>query len=233
MVMATRTLSKTQSDLSTETASFFIFPWMLFAIFGGMGPPPDTAAGWALLANEQLFRFSFLIAGGISMCIGFYRLNKVLENTPGRRYAKWSSILIRIALPLFILNMAYWGYFLTNVFMTYSIAGAPAKPGWMKPLGEIVNIIRMTEVALIYFATAALAIALRLAKRLSKTGSVFYVIFACLGALLNLLPDSISGPLGIAHYLSAIPAYTLLMPYLIAVNLLAKPGGRPQKLVIS
>jgi len=110
--------------------------------------------------------------------------------------------------------------------VTYSIAGAPAKPVWMKSLDEAFTIIRMVEVALIYLATAALSIALRLSKHLSKVGSLLYVIFSCLGALLNILPCSMTGPLAIANYLSYIPAFTLLMPYLMAVNLLGKSGGK-------
>ncbi|QHT67350.1 hypothetical protein GXP67_12250 [Rhodocytophaga rosea] len=222
MAMAIRKLSQAPGELQAKTASFLIYPWMLFAIFGGMGPPPETASGWALEANEQIVRYSFLIAGGIFMAIGFERLNKVLANTLGSRYAKLSKLQIRIALPLFILNMAYWGYFLTNVFVTYSIEGAPAKPAWMKPLDEAFTIIRMVEVAFIYLATAALATALRLSKQFSKAASYTYVIFACLGALLNLLPVTITGPLAIANYLSYIPAFTMLMPYFIGINLLAK-----------
>ncbi|MGV3704736.1 MAG: hypothetical protein ACO1NU_05095 [Arcticibacter sp.] len=47
--------------------------------------------------------------------------------------------------------------------------------------------------------------------------------------LLNLLPGSMTGPLAIANYLSYIPAFTLLMPYLIAVNLSAKSGGKHRR----
>ena len=225
MIICTLTLAKRQGKLSGRTALFFIFPWMLFAIFGGMGPPPETAAEWALMATEQIFRYTFLIAGGISMTIGFYRLNRELANSPGKKYAKWDGILIKIALPLFIINMAYWGYFLTNVFVTYSIPGAPTKPEWIKSLDEAFTIVRMLEVAFIYFATAALSIALHLNKQLSKSGSLIYVIFACCGAILNMLPAKITGPLAIASYLSYIPAFTMLMPYLIAVNLLAKSNN--------
>ena len=225
MTISTLTLAKRQGQLSGRTAFFFIFPWMLFAIFGGMGPPPETAADWALQATEQIFRYTFLIAGGISMGIGFYRLNRELANSPGAKYAKWDGFLIKIALPLFIANMAYWGYFLTNIFITYSIPGAPVKPEWIKSLDEAFITIRMLEVAFIYFATAALSIALRLNKQLSKSGALIYVIFACLGAILNMLQVKITGPLAIASYLSYIPAFTMLMPYLIAVNLLAKPNN--------
>lgn len=225
MALATRTLSTTLSRLSLKHALFFIFPWMLFSIFGGMGPPPETAAAWALLANEQIFRYTFLIAGGISMTIGFHYLRIRLVNTPGSKYAYWSNVLMKIAIPLFVLNMAYWGYFLTHTFIKYSIKGAGSKPAWMISLDEVFTVIRMTEVALIYFATAALSCALRLSGHLSKAGSFIYMLFSCLGALLNLLPGTLSGPLAVANYLSYIPAFTLLMPYLIAVNLLNKPGN--------
>jgi hypothetical protein len=225
MALASRTLSAPRWLLSARHALFFIFPWMLFSIFGGMGPPPETAAAWALLANEQIVRYSFLIAGGISMGIGFHYLATRLVNTPGGKHAHRANVLIKIAIPLFVLNMAYWGYFLTSTFIKYAAKDAPAKPAWLTSLGEVFTIIRMTEVALIYAATAALAYSLRLTGHLSKAGSFLYILFSCLGALLNLLPGNLPGPLAIANYLSYIPAFTLLMPYLIAVNLLNKPGN--------
>lgn len=226
MALATRTLSTAYKLLSARHALFFIFPWMLFSIFGGMGPPPETAAAWASLANEQIVRYSFLIAGGISMGIGFHHLGIRLKNTPGRKYAQRSNVLMKIAIPLFVLNMAYWGYFLTSTFVKYAAKDATAKPAWLMPLDDIFTIIRMTEVALIYAATAALSYALRLTGSLSKAGSLLYILFSCLGALLNLLPGTLSGPLAIANYLSYIPAITLLMPYLMAVNLLNKSGDK-------
>lgn len=158
------------------------------------------------------------------MGIGFHYLRLRLANTPGGKYAHWSNILIRIAMPLFILNMAYWGYFLTNAFIRYPAEGTTVKPAWYIPLAEIFTIIRMTEVALIYLATATLCYALRLTGDLSKAGSFLYIFFSCLGALLNLLPGTLSGPLAIANYLSYIPAFTLLMPYMIAINLLNISG---------
>ncbi len=118
-----------------------------FCYFRRHGTAPETAGEWALQATEQVFRYSFLIIGGISMFIGFYRLNKLLAPTRAMGYAKVSTILMKIALPLFILNMVYWGYFLTYTFITYSGSGAPAKPMWMKPFDEIFTIIRMIEVA--------------------------------------------------------------------------------------
>ena len=225
MALSSRTLLISSGRLSARSALFFIFPWMLFSIFGGMGPPPETAAAWALLATEQIWRYTFLIAGGISVGIGFYFIKTGWSYTPSRKYAHWSNVLIKIAIPLFVLNMAYWGYFLTNSFINYPSKGANAKPAWMISLDEVFTMIRMVEVALIYLATATLSYALRLAGYLSKASAFLYILFSCLGALLNLLPDTISGPLAAAHYVSYIPAFTLLMPYLIAVNLLNKSGN--------
>lgn len=100
--------------------------------------------------------------------------------------------------------------------------GAPPKPNWMKSLNISFTIIRMLEVAFIYFATACLAIILRLNKQLSKAGVFLYVIFPCIGAVLNILSIPTTGTFALTSYLSYIPAFSMLMPYLIAINLLAK-----------
>src|ERR1041384_3153446 len=34
-------------------AFFLIVPWILVSIFFGLGPPPQTPAGWAATATEQ------------------------------------------------------------------------------------------------------------------------------------------------------------------------------------
>jgi hypothetical protein len=229
MIWATRTLAKHHDQPFTISAWLFVVPWMLIAIFGGMGPPPETAAGWAALAGEQMVRYTILIISGVLTCLGFMRLNKFLANSPGYKFSSAGLLLMCIALPLFILNMAYWGYFLTHIFVTYTAPGAPVKPAWLIPLGEVFTTIRMAEVTLIYLTTAAFAFALRNAGWLSKTSSSTYILFACLGAIFNLLPGSVKGPLAIVNYLSYIPAFTLLMPYLIAVNLLRKQAY-PQNL---
>ncbi|MFD0767276.1 hypothetical protein ACFQZI_20640 [Mucilaginibacter lutimaris] len=218
MTIATDQLTN-KDHVFTNITWFFIIPWMLIAIFGGMGPPPETPAAWANLALEQIVRYSILIISGTMVTIGFLRLNALLANTPGKTLAGYGTIMISVALPLFIANMAYWGYFLTHVFSTYSVPGAPAKPGWLKTVSEVFLVIRMIEVLLIYLSTAAFILALRIVNHLSKPSTYVYVFFCCLGAFLNLLPNSIKGPLAIANYLSYIPAFTLLMPYLLAVNL--------------
>jgi hypothetical protein len=222
MVLATRKLAEHQEQSMSKTAWLFVIPWILIAIFGGMGPPPETAASWAALAGEQVIRYTILIISGTLTGVGFIRLHRMLANQTGYKFSGAGVIMICIALPLFVLNMAYWGYFLTHIFVAYSLPDAPAKPAWLKQLSDLFTLIRMIEVCLIYLSTAAFALALRYDDRLSKTSSSLYVLFACLAAVFNLLPPSVTGLLAIANYLSYIPAFTLLMPYLIAVNLLWK-----------
>lgn len=229
MAYCTRVLVRFNGEVKLNKLVYLIFPWMLFSVFAGMGPPPDTASGWATLATEQVFRYTILIIGGISVAIGFCRLRGFLEEATNNSFGKWASVLMWIAIPLFVLNMSYWGYFLTTIFVKYNTIGGPTKPHWIGTLGEVFTIVRMIEVTLIYLATAAFAIALRLSGRFSKTGSRIYIFCCCLGASFNLVPGTLLGPLAIANYLSYIPAFTLLMPYLMALNLLIKPVhlGKP------
>ncbi len=222
MMLAMQRLAATHGEIFKDTAKYFIFPWMLFSIFGGMGPPPETASSWAALYLEQVFRYTFLIFGGISIATGFFQLRKALAGTAGKHFAKVGSVLIAIALPFFIFNMVYWGYFLTNIFITYAVPGASAKPEWLRPLAQIFTMIRMLEVALIYLGTATFTIALKITQQLSYRATILYVSLACFAAVMNLLPSSIDGALAVANYLSIIPAITMLMPYFIAVNLLGK-----------
>lgn len=222
MTLASRLLAVTASAELRWVLWPSIVPWILIAVFGFMGPPPDTIAGWAALAHEQVLRFSILIVCGLLVGVGAFRLNRYLSSTPGSKWAKTGYLLIRIALPFFLLDMAYWGYFITYEFVQRTNPGAAAKPAWLKPLATIFTGVRMTDMSLIYLATAAFVLALKASGYMSGTASRIYVAFACLGAVCNLLPDNAPGFLSVMGYLSAIPAYALLMLYLVSVNLLTK-----------
>ncbi|MBL4677556.1 MAG: hypothetical protein JKY70_15345 [Mucilaginibacter sp.] len=228
MIIATQKFTGGRQAADYKAMLYLILPWALIAIFGGMGPPPETPAAWAALAAEQRSRYVILIISGIAVTIGFFHIHKLLSQTGGAKYALFGKIMMLIALPLFIGNMAYWGFFLTDVFVKYSQPTHPAKPLWLKTLSDVFTYVRMIEVALIYLATAVIAIALLTSKLISKPGAACYIAFACLGALFNLLPQNSSGPLSIPAYLSIIPAFTLLMPYLIGVNLIYKLSSQPE-----
>jgi hypothetical protein len=112
MWLATQALLKNGNHFSKSIAWCLIIPWMLIAVFGGMGPPPETATAWAALAVEQILRYTILIFAGLITAVGFFRMNAFLAKTKGRIFARLGTVLIAVAIPLFIVNMAYWGYYL-------------------------------------------------------------------------------------------------------------------------
>lgn len=222
MFLAVRTLEDAKSETVRSIAWPLIMSWAAISVFAGMGPPPETAEGWAALAWEQQLRYCILIVSGTFTTIGFLRTYDMLRSGPGVRFAKVGKTMFVMALPLFIANMIYWGFFLTNVFVKYAQPGAPAKPDWLQTVSTAFTVVRMVEVTLIYCGTAVFAYALSRSGHLSRLASAIYIFFCCLGAVLNLLPANLPAPLAIANYVSYIPAITLLMPYLIGVNLLNK-----------
>ncbi|TLV02873.1 hypothetical protein [Dyadobacter luticola] len=222
MFLAVKALGDAKSETVRGIAWPLIMSWAPISVFAGMGPPPETAEGWAALAWEQQLRYCILIVSGTFTTIGFLRMYDMLRSGPGVRFAKVGKTMFVIALPLFITNMIYWGFFLTNVFVKYSQPGAPSKPDWLQTVSTAFTAVRMVEVTLIYLGTAVFAYALSRSGHLSRLASSVYIFFCCLCALLNLLPANLPAPLSIANYVSYIPAITLLMPYLIGVNFLSK-----------
>lgn len=199
-----------------------IISWALISVFAGMGPPPSTAKAWAALAFEQQIRYSILIISGALTTVGLFRLHQALREYSGFLYAKIGKTTILIALPLFIANMVYWGFFITAVFIKYPGPGPTSRPAWLQTVSDCFTIVRMIEVTFIYLCTAAFAYAIQGSGKLSPTSCKIYVLFCFLGIILNILPNNLPEPLATANYVSYIPAITLLMPYLMAVNLAKK-----------
>jgi hypothetical protein len=160
MLLAVQTLGRGKNEAIRRAAWPLIMSWAPISVFAGMGPPPETAEGWAALAWEQQLRYCILVVSGTMTTIGFLRLYDVLKSGSGSRFAHIGKTLFLTALPLFIANMIYWGFFLTNVFVKYSAPGAPAEPDWLQTVSSIFTAVRMIEVTLIYLGTAAFACAL-------------------------------------------------------------------------
>lgn len=220
MSIAVRTIGRSKNEAIYRSTWLLIMSWALISVFAGMGPPPETAEGWAALAWEQQLRYCILIISGTMTTIGFLKLYDTLKGGSAYRFAKIGRTMLLIALPLFIANMVYWGFFLTNVFIKYTQPGAPGKPEWLQIVSGIFTVVRMIEVTLIYLGTAAFAYALGLSGSLNRLACVIYISICLLCAILNLLPAGSSEPFATANYVSYIPAITLLIPYLIGVNLL-------------
>lgn len=200
---------------------FLIIPWIFISIFAGFGPPPSTIEGWVENAMEQQIRYLILIVAGISITIGLVLISEELKRKGEFFYSALGRITMSIAIPLFIINMTFWGSFLTASFKIFVASSSQKRPDWYLVMKEQFMIIGMTEVSLIYLATFAFAMSLKTAGFLSSRACRIYAVVSLCGAILNLIPPGNPDPLSTISYLVSVPAFPFIMPYLMGVNLLA------------
>jgi hypothetical protein len=204
------------------TLLLIVAPWMLFSVFAGMGPPPETIKGYAEAANEQEVRYGILILGGILIIPGLALLRDQLKIAGENFYSLLGIVSILIAIPFFILNMTYWGSYLTEAFKIISALDGDKRPDWYQPIRNFFATLSKVEVALTYAATVSFAASLKKVGWLNPGSCRAYIYVSFLAIILTLLPSSITGPLAGASYFVSIPAIPFIMFYLIGVNLLAK-----------
>src|SRR5689334_6784209 len=66
------TRHKIVAETNEKSAAIFLFaPWVLFTIFAGFGPPPETPALWLTAIAQQQVRYFILASGAIISAIGF------------------------------------------------------------------------------------------------------------------------------------------------------------------
>ncbi|WP_157618270.1 hypothetical protein [Spirosoma spitsbergense] len=128
-------------------------------------------------------------------------------------------------MPLFMLNMIYWGSYLTESFKLFVDAASPKRPDWYLPLRALFAWISSIEVALIYLATASFAVSLGRVGWLKPMACRVYIGMNLLGFFLCVLPSFSIEPLTIAGYAVSIPAIPFVMPFLMGVNLLRRIGN--------
>jgi hypothetical protein len=206
-------------------ASFLIVPWIFFSIFFGMGPPPSKPAEWVATAAEQQVRYSFLLIGGVLITFGFAILREKLKKAGENFYSLLGLIAIMIAIPLFIINMTFWGSFLVESFRIFVASASEKMPEWYLPIRNQFGFISVVEVALTYLATAAFAASLKTAGWFRKTACRIYIIISLLGFLFIVLSPFSPEPIATAGFAVSIPAVPFIMPYLIGINLLRRAGN--------
>jgi hypothetical protein len=215
------------------TSFLLILPWILFTLFAGMGRPPLNAAGWVETATEQQIRFSILILGGVIMSVGLVLLKERLKSAGENFYSAAGITAYLVAIPLFILNMLFWGYYLVEVSKLFVTLPAGKRPDWYAPLRELLIALSSVEVALIYLATAAFAASLRKTGIFRPGVCTVYILLSGLGIILGLLPPSLPEPLATLGYIAAVPAIPFVMPYLMGINLLWRDGADYKLIVAS
>jgi hypothetical protein len=202
------------------TALLLFTPWLLFSIFAGMGPPPATLQGWVNTAAEQQIRYTILIAAGIIFALGSALLKVKLQAAGENIYSAMASAAINLALPLFIINMAFWGYYLTDTFRVFIQLGVAKRPDWYEPVKSLFYVISIAEVLLIYLSTVLFAVSLKVTGLFNPVACRYYIVFGLVGIILVVFPPTWPEPFGTAGFLVAIPAIPFVMPYLIGVHLL-------------
>lgn len=209
----------------TIAACLLIIPWMLMSIFAGMGPPPSTAVAWVANAVEQQIRYTILAISGILMFMGFALLKEKLKESGEKLYSQLGFTAVMIAIPLFILNMVFWGYYLTDAFRVFGGTKPGKRPDWYIPITSLFYVISVIEVTLIYLSTALFATSFKTLKLFSLMSCNTYIVFCIIGIVLVMLPPSLPQPFGTLGYLVAIPAIPFIMPYLMGINLLWQTGN--------
>jgi len=208
----------------TKIGVMMIIPWGLFSIFFGMGPPPATVTGWLDTAAEQQTRYYVLIIGGVVAAAGFALLAQYLTKAGERFYGLLGRVLITIALPLFVLNMLYWGQFLTEAFRGFTDLSTTNRPAWYIAIRSTFYHIAIVEVALLYLATALFVAGLHAVRIFDTTACRIYIVINIVFTLLSVLSMDLPEPLGTIAYITSIPAIPFIMPYLIGVNLIRRAG---------
>ena len=217
-------LKNEEENKLVKAAFFLIVPWILISMFAGLGPPPLTsAAEWTATAKEQQVRYFMLVISGVFIAFGFVGLRDRLKIKGENFYSLLGLTAVLIATPLFIVDMLYWGFYVTELFKIQANAHTTKFPEWSLPTIQLFGLVSVTEVALTYFATFAIVLAMRKVGWLSKTSSFFYILFSSLAFIIIILAGFFTETFKIG-FAVAIPAIPFLMPYFIGVNLLRQAG---------
>ena len=217
---------KNKSKHIAVGAFCLIVPTILVFMFFGLGPPPETPAGWVATSTEQQVRYSMLTAAGIFIALGFTLLKEKQKNDGENYYSLLGSIAINIAIPLFILDMLFWGFSLTESFKILVATNTEKMPEWFKPLRQIFGMVSVVEVALTYLAIAFFSVSLNMTGRLSKTSKNIYIVLSLFAFLIIILSAFLPEPFVTAGFAVSIPAIPFLMPYFISINLLKREGDQ-------
>jgi hypothetical protein len=219
---------KPGQDKQWRKAIFLLFlPWVLFTLFAGFGPPPATAEAWVHSALQQQVRYTILAIGGIISAAGFRMLAQQLKHYPGNHLAKAGLRSVMIATPLHVLNMLYWGFFLTASFRYFVGQHITERPQWYLTARDIFYWIDSIALVLLYLSAALFAASLKKAGIFKPGPANVYLGISAFGIICSLLPPGVPAPLDVIAYLVAVPAISFILPYLMSLNLAARHSSDP------
>ncbi len=207
-------------------ALFLIIPFIFISMFFGLGAPPyDKPSEWVASAAEQQIRYFFLLIAGVCVAFGFAVLREKLKTTKGNFYSLLGFVAIQIAIPIFLINMTFWGFYLGKLYSIMFASGSIKTYEWALPMANQFHFVNIVVCGLVYIATATFALSLKTAGWFKPKACNAYILISVLAFLLNLLPSGAPEPLATINYIVAIPAIPFIMPYLMAINLLKKASN--------
>lgn len=207
-------------------AIFLVAPWMFISMFFGLGAPPyGKAAEWTASATEQQGRYYFLLIVGVLITFGFALIRKKIKKTKGNFYSFLGSVAIQVAMPIYFINMTFWGFYLPELYRNMLVSGIEKTPEWVFPIGKQFQFVNMIVTALVYLATVAFAASLKKAEWFKPNACNIYILISLLFFLLDVLPPSFPEPFATLNLIVSIPAIPFLMPYFIGINLLKRASN--------
>lgn len=201
-------------------AFLMILPWALISMFAGLGPPPETPSAWVYTSKEQEIRYFMLVLSGVMLALGYSVMRDQIKIPEGRFFALLGWTIFLMAIPLFLINMIWWGSYLGE-FLKHMANLEPSvqKPDWFLPVRMEFRLISAVEVSLSYLATACFAAAFYKAGWLGRISLKIYITFSVLCTCVMILSLHLTS-LEMAGFFISIPATPFLMPYFMGIQLL-------------
>ncbi|RFZ91232.1 hypothetical protein D0C36_20055 [Mucilaginibacter conchicola] len=162
---------------------------------------------------------------GVLIASGYAVLREQLKNTPGNFYASLGFTAILIATPMFLIDMSFWGFYLTKLNQMIVASRIASIPEWLPPLRNQFFYINMMVAALVYLGTAGFALALKRASWFKPGACRVYLMVSMSFFVLDVLPPTLPEPFSTLNFIVSIPAVPFMLPYFIGINLLKKIGN--------
>ena len=225
---AIRSAHKEQKHLFA-CACCFIIPTLLTSMFFGLGAPPyESPQTWVQTITEQRVRYYFLLAAGLFVAIGFGLLSRHLKKTGEEFYTVIGSVAMQIAAPVFLLDMSFWGFFLTRLYQQLVNTHTDKTPEWVLPLRIQFYYVNILAAALVYLATAAFALSLKRARWFKPAACNIYLVVCGFLFVLDILPPTLPEPFATLNFIVSIPAVPFMVVYFMGINLVSVAAKQHQ-----
>jgi hypothetical protein len=207
--------------LNVVAGGLFLLPFALIALLWvGLGSP------WAATASENHMRYLVLLAGSVSVTVGFFVLKESLGDA-GERL--WSPLGLGAAA---LGGAAYLVWTALYAAAWTEKARTGEMPVAFVSLADPLDVLLFVGCVLTYLSTAAFAAAMMRVRWLGRRTGLALAFLSVIGCLLVLMrgqsyPDPTAGStpwFARPGFIAGIPAVPWILPYFIGAVLLRRAG---------